>query len=688
MCPHLSILKYLRKVSLRALPALLPVPAVFAGIMDCKNYTVDDYRNFAENKGKFAAGATNVAIYDNNGKQTGTIERMMNFDGAIDVWRNDEEETRSGEASLAGGPNFIAGVAHDWEQTSVSFVHRFGGGAGTVYDDDYRIINAINGDSDLQQGSASSSRDFRVSRLSKIVTEATASDYYVGDVSRLIGETLQRVGGGEPTIVTEQGSQKIDLEYIWLSGGLVKVTGATTLPVSSGNGPAWEYDATKISTGSINGSQDTPMVNQAAGGDSGSGTWWYDNDAGKWFYVGALTAGSPLQDGNATGTFLGVNKWAVSVIKGYDQEVSTNSDGTILWTQGKISGYSELAESELSLNGQKLASLTTLAEGYMGDTTTTGYRKADNSSLDACKNLILRGTGNNILNVNGSIDTGAGYIQFQSDFTVTSSDSSMRLNTAGWVIDKNVTVKTELTGDYEDEWRMIGDGNVQINGTGNNRANLNVGGNLLVDLNRTGGFAIENLKINAGNAIVRLTGEGDQIGGSIVFGHRGGVLDLYGHNWTTEHAFVGSENALNLIGEKYIAVMDSGARIANLKANSSSTFSYKATGSTQYIGSFLDDGAHGAILNVDYTGGNDGQWTLSGVHQTAGTWTINSGNVIIAGKLQDYYGNKGDYDTAVLKAGTIVVASGSGLTAGAHSRIDRHRASYILQEIAFCQAMS
>lgn len=670
MRPCFSVLRCLQKISLYSLPALLTAPAVLGGIMDCKNYTVDDYRNFAENRGKFAAGATNIPIYDKNGNQTGTIERMMNFDSAIDVWSNNETITkRSGEATLAGGPNFLAGVAHDYEQTSVSFTRRFGGTEGTAYADNYQIINAINGDSDLYPGSPSSSRDFRISRLSKIVTEATASDYYEGDFNSLIGQTLQRVGGGEPIVVTENGSNKTDLEYMWLSGGLVKITAVTTNPAKPGNGPAWDYETVRISTESINNSTTTPMVNQAAGGDSGSGAWWYDNNAEKWYYVGALTSGSTVQDGDATGRFLGASKWAVSVIDGYNQQISTNADGTILWTQGESTAGSELAESKLMLDGQQLASYTTLAENYIGDTSASGYWRADDTSLDACKNLILQGTGNNVLEVKGLMDTGAGYIQFKTDFTVRASDAETRLNTAGWVIDKNVTVKTELTGSNGDEWRMIGDGNVQINGTGNNGSDLNIGGNLLVDLNRTGGVAVENLKINAGNAIVRITGDGNQIGGSVVFGHRGGVLDLYGHDWAEAHAFVGFENTSDLIGQKYIAVMDSGARIANLKANSSSVFTYTAQGATKYIGSFLDDGAHGAILNIDYSGGQNGQWTLSGIHQTSGTWKINSGNMIIAGELQDYYGNQNDYNTAVLQAGTVLIANGSGLTAGTHSRI-------------------
>ena len=45
------------------------------------------------------------------------------------------------------------------------------------------------------------------------------------------------------------------------------------------------------------------------------------------------------------------------------------------------------------------------------------------------------------------------------------------------------------------------------------------------------GYAARNVKLNGGGVMVRLAGE-NQVSGEFIFGHRGGVVDMYGHNLT------------------------------------------------------------------------------------------------------------------------------------------------------------
>lgn len=47
------------------------------------------------------------------------------------------------------------------------------------------------------------------------------------------------------------------------------------------------------------------------------------------------------------------------------------------------------------------------------------------------------------------------------------------------------------------------------------------------------GYAAHNVKLNGGGVMARLAGE-NQLSGEFIFGHRGGTVDLYGHNLTLD----------------------------------------------------------------------------------------------------------------------------------------------------------
>lgn len=108
--------------------ACLLTPA-YGGLMS-DSFDVQTYRDFAENRGMFDINARNIAIYDKEGNYVGTIPKMMNFDGVADA--------HVGEAALVGGPGFIATVAHDYNNQTVTFTRRFGATQGTPFYDAYR----------------------------------------------------------------------------------------------------------------------------------------------------------------------------------------------------------------------------------------------------------------------------------------------------------------------------------------------------------------------------------------------------------------------------------------------------------------------------------------------------------------------------------------------------------------------
>ena len=71
----------------------------------------------------------------------------------------------------------------------------------------------------------------------------------------------------------------------------------------------------------------------------------------------------------------------------------------------------------------------------------------------------------------------------------------------------------------------------------------------------------EYVLITSGRGTVRMLGD-DQISGTIAFGHRGGTLDLYGHD----------------LSRNVIYAMDGGAQLTNTAANTTSTLTWTGSG--------------------------------------------------------------------------------------------------------------
>ena len=234
-------------------------------------------------------------------------------------------------------------------------------------------------------------------------------------------------------------------------------------------------------------------------------------------------------------------------------------------------------------------------------------------------------------------------------------NASYRLNTAGFVVNKGATVTTLLTGTSGDEWRKIGEGDLIVSGHGNNAADINVGGSGMLILDRDG-YAAHNVKLNGGGVMVRLAGE-NQVSGEFIFGHRGGVVDMYGHNLT-----------LNAITH-----LDSGAVFANYLGNSTVTLTFTGSGEQTFLGALRDgEAASRGLMNVVYAPGTaEGSvWNLAGHILNTGTWTVQGGEVKVAGVYTLHAGgyvDENDWQMASFSTGTVQVNSGARFTTGGHS---------------------
>lgn len=258
----------------------------------------------------------------------------------------------------------------------------------------------------------------------------------------------------------------------------------------------------------------------------------------------------------------------------------------------------------------------------------------------------------------GSVDTGAGSLTFNRDYILSDGgNASCRLNTAGFVVNKGATVTTLLTGTSGDEWRKIGEGTLVVSGHGNNAADINVGGSGLLVLDRDG-YAAHNVKLNGGGVTVRLAGE-NQLSGEFIFGHRGGIVDMYGHDLTLDA----------------VTYLDSGAVFANYLGGSTVTLTFTGSGEQQFLGSLRDgEAASRGLMNVVYAPGTGAGsvWNLSGHILNSGTWEIQGGEVRVAGVHTLHAGgdvDENDWDLATFSTNTVKVNSGARFTSGAHALV-------------------
>ena len=620
--------------------ACLLTPA-YGGLM-ADSIDLQTYRDFAENRGIFDVNAKDIAIYDKNGDYVGTIPKMMNFDGVADA--------HVGEAALVGGPGFIATVSHDYNNQTITFTKRFGATQGTPFYDSYRSVVLKNAWGDTQNYTY----DYRVQRLSKIVTEAEYAPYLTDPeyLDNMKGRLAVRAGAGTQAVATGEGRQTtVGGAYGYLTGGTVVFEGQATVPGTGEPDPenAKTYPAYRFWYNFKKPSESSPLPSGSQPGDSGSPCYVFNENSGKWEWVGATQS----HGGGGYGEFSQMrsgNQWASDYVDSFNRTISVAASGDVLWNVTDADGSGTFVQGDITTDYIGLAS------GVRGDTSTQGKRATD-AQIGVCSNLIFDGSGGTIV-LQGSVDTGAGSLTFNRDYVLSDGgDSSRRLNTAGFVVNKGATVTTLLTGASGDEWRKIGEGTLVVSGHGNNAADINVGGGGLVVLDRDG-YAAHNVKLNGGGVMVRLAGE-NQLSGEFIFGHRGGVVDQYGHN----------------LSLSAITHLDSGACFGNFRANTAVTFTFTGSGAQDYLGGFMDGGSlkNGQLHVVYAPGTGEGAvWNLSGTVINSGTWTVQGGEVKVAGVHTLHAGgyvDENDWETALFATGTVNVESGARFTAGGHAEV-------------------
>ncbi|MDO4427806.1 MAG: S6 family peptidase, partial [Moraxella sp.] len=569
-----------KKTLLATLVPILAVTSHAATVRSDVDYQT--FRDFAENKGDFTVGATNVTVTDTSGKAIGTVLNgvpMPDF-GATD--------RLTGTVTLVD-PQYAVSVAHNFvSETGAApaddhlHSHQFGG-QGFNPDAHHYNYAVVDTGADPDYLTLDGKHDYAVPRLSKLVTEVAPiaaagtvgplSDYQAGSdryaafvrVGSGIQGTLAQGGGNvldiyndsvaanlaaaqgnEPWEVCETGNvagcTNLETAYHYLTGG-------ETLPYVQGFGSFDRYEGVLFSGGNDTSGkpstlQHSPLGNNEESGDSGSPVYGYNKQTGRWELVGVLGGSLVAQDPN---TFENTETWSYAIASRpeYNNALIEERDTVVTGTNYRW--------SQSGTNGT-LTGSNTINAGLSTDATTpsaSGYEVLMDG-LHNGETLHFEGR-NGTLTLATDINQGAGALYFNENFTVKGQTGAETHLGAGVVVADGKTVTWQVHNPEGDRLSKLGAGTLLVNGGGNNRGDISVGDGTVI-LNQQGGQAFNQVGIVSGRGTVVLQGENQVNPDNIYFGYRGGRLDTHGKDLTFS----------------YVQNVDAGAHIANNNASDAS----------------------------------------------------------------------------------------------------------------------
>lgn len=519
------------------------------------------FRDFAENKGKFSVGATNVEVRDKKNQSLGSA--LPNGIPMIDFSVVDVDK----RIATLVNPQYVVGVKH--VSNGVSELH-FGNLNGNMNNGNakaHRDVSSeenryytvekneyptkLNGKAVTTEDQAQKRReDYYMPRLDKFVTEvapieaSTAnnnkgeynnSDKYPAFVRLGSGsQFIYKKGSRYQLILTEKDKQGNLLRNWDVGGDNLELVGnaytygiaGTPYKVNHENNGLIGFGNSKEEHSDPKGilSQD-PLTNYAVLGDSGSPLFVYDREKGKWLFLGSY------------------DFWA-----GYNKKS---------WQEWNIykPEFAEKIYRQYSA-GSLIGSKTDYSWSSNGKTSTiTGGEKSLNVDLADGKDKPNHGKsvtfeGSGTLTLNNNIDQGAGGLFFEGDYEVKGTSDNTTWKGAGVSVAEGKTVTWKVHNPQYDRLAKIGKGTLIVEGTGDNKGSLKVGDGTVIlkqQTNGSGQHAFASVGIVSGRSTVVLNDDKQVDPNSIYFGFRGGRLDANGNNLTFEH----------------IRNIDDGARVVN-----------------------------------------------------------------------------------------------------------------------------
>lgn len=437
------------------------------------------FRDFAENKGLFVPGATDIPVYDKNGQLVGRLDKapMADFSSV----------STSGVATLIS-PQYLASVKHNSGYQSVSF----GDGKNT-----YTIVDRND----------HPSTDFHAPRLNKLVTEVapvsvTAEGTKVNAYKNTERYTeFYRVGSGA------QYTKDRDGQLTRIAGGYAFKTGGTIGTPLISNGTIVTNPGQTFNP--VNGI----IPSYGVPGDSGSPLFAYDSLQKKWVMVGVLRSYAGLT---------GATSWWNVIPTDYLNKVMEEDFDTPV---AAVSGKEPLA-----WHFDQNTGTGTLSQG----TTTWDMHGQKGKDLNSGKNLVFSGQNGTIL-LKDSVTQGAGYLEFKDSYTV-SADAGKTWTGAGIITDKGTNVTWKVNGVAGDNLHKLGEGTLTVSGIEVNPGGLKTGDGTVILAQKPDAAgnvqAFSSVNLASGRPTVVLADSRQVNPDNISWGYRGGVLDLNGNDIT------------------------------------------------------------------------------------------------------------------------------------------------------------
>ncbi|HGG8152053.1 TPA: adhesion and penetration autotransporter App [Neisseria meningitidis] len=473
------------------------------------------YRDFAENKGKFAVGAKDIEVYNKKGELVGksmTKAPMIDFSVV----------SRNGVAALVGD-QYIVSVAHNVGYRDVDFgaegrnpdQHRFS----------YKIAKRNNYKNDETHPYE---KDYHNPRLHKFVTEAAPIDMTSDmDGNKYTDRTKYpervRIGSGWQFWRNDQDKgDQVAGAYHYLTAGNTHNQG--------GAGGGWSSLSGDVRQAGNYG----PIPIAGSSGDSGSPMFIYDAEKQKWLINGVLRTGNPWE--GKENTFQLVRKSFFDEILEKDLRTSFYSpSGNGAYTitdKGDGSGIVKQrtgrpSEVRIGLKDDKLP-----AEGkddvYQYQGPNIYLPRLNNGG-----NLYFGDQKNGTVTLSTNINQGAGGLYFEGNFTV-SPENNETWQGAGVHISDGSTVTWKVNGVANDRLSKIGKGTLLVQAKGENQGSISVGdGKVILDQqadenNKKQAFS--EIGLVSGRGTVQLNADNQFNPDKLYFGFRGGRLDLNGHS--------------------------------------------------------------------------------------------------------------------------------------------------------------
>ncbi|HGO7799763.1 TPA: IgA-specific serine endopeptidase autotransporter [Neisseria meningitidis] len=491
------------------------------------------FRDFAENKGKFFVGATDLSVKNKQGQNIGNALSnvpMIDFSVA-DVNRR---------TLTVIDPQYAVSVKHV-KGDEISYYGHHNGHLDVSNDEnEYRSVaqNDYEPNKNWHHGNQGRLEDYNMARLNKFVTEVApiAPTSAGGGVETYKDKNrfseFVRVGAGTQFEYNSRYNMtELSRAYRYAIAGTpyqdVNVTSNLNQEGLIGFGDNSKHHSPEKLKEVLS---QNALTNYAVLGDSGSPLFAYDKQEKRWVFLGAYDYWAGYQKNSW-------QEWNIYKKEFADKIKQRDNAGTI---KG---------------NGEHHWNITFGTNSHIGS---TAVRLAGNErDANNGQNVTFEDNGTLVLDQN--INQGAGGLFFKGDYTVKGANNDITWLGAGIDVADGKKVVWQVKNPKGDKLAKIGKGTLEVNGTGVNQGQLKVGDGTVI-LNQK---ADSNQKVQAFSQVGIVSGRGTLVLNSsnqinpdnLYFGFRGGRLDANGNDLTFEH----------------IRNVDEGARIVNHNTGHAST---------------------------------------------------------------------------------------------------------------------